>query len=247
MFKMGGIFSAWLAHQRSHGISRIFDPPQKWGWVVAFSLAVYSNTFANSYSTSFPAIENPISEGKSWSNGLAIGISWNNVRTTSGFAFGTQTGTTKYDDSIASLTGVWGPNQTVQATVHIVRSDSALFEEVELHVRRSIAANHATGYEILFSIKRQNQYIQIVRWNGPYNDWTELKEVKGYVKDGDEVKASIVGNKITAYINGSVVLSVSDDTYSVGSPGIGFYVQSGESANSSNFGFSRFVATDEMH
>jgi hypothetical protein len=210
-----------------------------------FLLAFASAVFANSYSTSFPLTENPISEGNSWSNGLAIGLDWKNVRTTPGFAFGTETGTTEYDDSIASLAGAWGSNQTVQATVRVVASDSASFEEVELHLHRSIAAHNATGYEINFSVKPGNRYVQIVRWNGAYNNWTELKGTSAYyAKDGDVVKATIVGTTITVYINGTSVLSVSDSTYSNGSPGMGFYLQNGTSANSSNFGFSSFSATD---
>ena len=200
---------------------------------------------ARTYTTNFPLTENPISEGNSWSNGLAIGLDWKNVRTTPGFAFGTETGTTEYDDSIASLAGAWGSNQTVQATVRVVASDSASFEEVELHLHRSIAAHSATGYEINFSVKPGNRYVQIVRWNGAYNNWTELKGTSAYyAKDGDVVKATIVGTTITVYINGTSVLSVSDSTYSNGSPGMGFYLQNGTSANSSNFGFSSFSATD---
>ena len=40
------------------------------------------------YSTSFPATESPISESSNWTNGLAVGLDWNNVQTTPGKAFG---------------------------------------------------------------------------------------------------------------------------------------------------------------
>src|SRR5207302_6427155 len=74
------------------------------------------------YSTNFPRAENPISEGGKWYNGQTNGLDWANVRTSPGFAFGTEIGGSrpepqKYDDSTALLEGTWGPSQTVQGTV----------------------------------------------------------------------------------------------------------------------------------
>jgi hypothetical protein len=63
------------------------------------------------------------------------------------------------------------------------------------------------------------------------------------VSNGDMVRATIVGQVITAYINGVQVLQATDDTYSGGSPGIGFYLE-GASGINSNFGFTSFMATD---
>jgi len=131
-----------------------------------------------------------------------------------------------------------------QATVRIVSSDSAQFEEVELHLRRSLSAHTATGYEILFSVKPGNPYVQIVRWNGALGDWTQLNGIGLAVKDGDVVAATIVGNAITACINGIKVLQASDGTYTTGSPGMGFYLQNGTSDLNSNFGFATFMASD---
>jgi len=53
---------------------------------------------------------------------------------------------------------------------------------------------------------RANKYVQIVRWNGAYNNWTELNGTSAcYAKNGDVVKATIVGSTITVYLNGSSV------------------------------------------
>ena len=57
------------------------------------------------------------------------------------------------------------------------------------------------------------------------------------------MKATIVGNTITSYINGVAKLSVTDSTYSSGSPGMGFYLQ-GASGVNGNYGFTSYVATD---
>src|SRR5271157_2606883 len=77
------------------------------------------------YITNFTRTENPISEGGIWLNGQTDGLDWTDVRTTPGFAFGTEMGGNrpdpqKYDDSTAVLKGTWGPNQTAQATVRSV-------------------------------------------------------------------------------------------------------------------------------
>jgi|SRR5450755_1504691 len=72
---------------------------------------------AQSYSTAFPLSENPISEGGKWINGGTVGLDWNNIYTSGGFASGVGPSSTKYADPTAILAGSWGPNQTVQATV----------------------------------------------------------------------------------------------------------------------------------
>jgi hypothetical protein len=199
------------------------------------------------YSTNFPLSEDPISEGGMWINGRTGGLDWANVRTSRGFAFGTESGTVDYDDSTALLTGTWGPNQTVQATVRTSNQNDKIYEEVELRVRSALSAHRATGYEILFRCsKTAHAYTQIVRWNGPLGSFTILKDARGPqfgVATGDVVKATIVGNVITAYINGAQVLQATDDTYTDGNPGMGFYLQ-GATGMNGDYGFTGFTATD---
>jgi hypothetical protein len=201
-------------------------------------------TPAGTYTTNFPLTENPISEGGHWINGLTNGIDWSDVQTMTGKAFGTQTrGNEYFADSTALLTGSWGPTQTVQAVVYISAGDSTQFEEVELRLRSSLSAHSCTGYEINFSVKPDNPYCQIVRWNGPLGDFTLLDARSVGVVNGDVVKATIVGSTITCYINGAVIFGVTDGTYSSGNPGMGFYLQGG-SGHPSNYGFSSFTASD---
>ncbi|MGD0579825.1 MAG: hypothetical protein ABSC08_12950, partial [Bryobacteraceae bacterium] len=116
------------------------------------------------YSTHFAQTENPLSEGGKWSNGLKDGLDWTDVRATPGFAFGTEIGGArpaprKYDDSTALLKGTWGPNQTVQATVHLVNpdQDGKVYEEVELRLRSSLSAHSCTGYEVMFRCSKTPQ------------------------------------------------------------------------------------------
>src|SRR5713226_6600461 len=49
------------------------------------------------YATNFSLAENPISEGGKWLNGQTDGLDWTDVRTTRGFAFGTEIGGNRPD------------------------------------------------------------------------------------------------------------------------------------------------------
>ena len=221
---------------------------KKWSQVVvAGSLllcAAGAEAIAETYTTNFPLTENPISEGGNWINGLTNGIDWSDVQTIPGKAFGTQTGIgPNYADSTALLTGSWGPTQTVQAVVYILAADSTTFEEVELRLRSSLSPHSCTGYEVNFSVKPNNPYCQIVRWNGPLGDFTLLDARNVGVVNGDVVQATIVGSTITCYINGAVIFGVTDSTYSSGNPGMGFYLQDGLGPPF-NYGFSSYTASD---
>jgi hypothetical protein len=215
------------------------------------SVASASTGTPRTYTTHFPRAEDPLSEGGKWTNGRKDGLDWADVRTTPGLALGTEYGGTrpapqKYDDSTALLTVVWGPDQMAQATVHAVNPNDKIFEEVELRLRGALSPHKATGYEILFrSSKSASAYCEVVRWNGPLGDFTYLSRAKGSqcgVSSGDVVKASMVGNVITAYVNGVQVLRASDDTFKSGNPGIGFYVE-GATGVDGDYGFTSFTAT----
>jgi hypothetical protein len=95
------------------------------------------------------------------------------VRTTGGNAIGTQTSASGYDDTTALMTGTWGNDQTAEATVYINTRPTSV-AEVELRLRSSISTGVNGGYEILFSVHAGTTYRQIVRWNGPINNFTYL-------------------------------------------------------------------------
>jgi hypothetical protein len=199
------------------------------------------------YMTNFPLAEDPISENGNWINGRVVGLDWTNARTTPGLAFGTETGSGGYDDAVALLTGTWGPDQTVEATVYTVNQNDSISEEVELRLRSSLLANRCTGYEVLFSARSSAAAsIQIVRWNGPFGDFTVLGSRYGKphgITTGDVVRATIVGSTITAYINGVQKLKVIDSTYSSGSPGMGFFLRGGTTGVNRDYGFTSFRAS----
>jgi len=198
---------------------------------------------SQTYSTNFPLAENPISEGGRWISGQSMGLDWADVSTTPGLAIGHEGGVADYTDGTALLSGNWAPDQTVSAKVHTVNQNDACYEEVEIRLRSSLSAHKCTGYEINMKCsKTSDAYLIIVRWNGPLGDFTILKQQNGPeygVSEGDSVTATIIGNVITAYINGVKKAQVIDDVYSSGSPGMGFNLFGCKGTNG-DYGFTRF-------
>jgi hypothetical protein len=208
-----------------------------------------AGTAGRTYTTKFPLTENPISENGSWINGQTTGLDWHDVSTTPGLAIGHQSGTS-YSDGTALLTGSWGPTQTVQAVVHTVNPNEPCYQEVEMRLRSALTPHSCTGYEISFkATKSGNAYLIIVRWNGKLGDFTYLKNSSGAqygIANGDTVKATIVGNVITAYLNGAQVGTATDSTYATGNPGMGFNLETGTAScvgTNGDYGFTSFTAT----
>jgi hypothetical protein len=194
-----------------------------------------------SYSTHFTRNENPISEGGIWLNGKADGVDWYDVITRDGVAYGAPT-TGDFTDPTALLKGEWGRNQTAVATVFSRNQTDRYLQEVELRLRSALAPKNCTGYEVFWRcLKTDEAYVQIVRWNGKVKDWTSLQKHTGArfgVKDGDVVKATIIGNVIQGYLNGAEVITATDSTYSSGNPGIGFNYGVGDTGV--DFGFKSY-------
>jgi hypothetical protein len=194
-----------------------------------------------SYITRFQLDEDPISEGEKWINGGKDGIDWFNVITKNGVAYGAVT-QGDYTDPTAVLTGTWGKNQKVKARVFTRNQTEKYYQEVEIRLRSKIAPHLCTGYEVFWRcLKTPNAYVEIVKWNGKVRDWTSLKKHTGAqygVKDGDLVEATITGNLIKGFVNGVEVISVTDDTFKEGNPGMGFNYGVGETND--DFGFRSF-------
>jgi hypothetical protein len=203
----------------------------------------------HSYRTNFPRNEYPISENGMWLNGRKDGVDWSDVIVKNGVAYGEVTRmhmaerrveqgnlaaptagvaapVGDYDDPAAVLSGEWGKNQHVTAKVFTRNQTDEYFQEVEIHLRSTIAPHRATGYEVFWRcLKTEKAYAEIVRWNGKIGDFTSLKKLFGPrygVKDGDLVEATVEGNAIAGFINGVEVISATDDAFASGAPGIGF-------------------------
>jgi len=220
--------------------------------VAAALAAYYAATFAT------PAHENPISEGGKWINGAAVGLDWTDVQTSYGEVYGTKTGGSEppYNDSIVGLAGTWGPNQTACATVYINSNQvqDSWGQEVELHLNFTIAAHSATGYEFNWhAVNDRSSYFAIVRWNGPLNNFTTIydpsphRDMKWGISTGDTICATSQNSVLSAYKNGVFLGSVTDTTYTNGSPGMGFDQSCGSTICNAYAGFTYFMATDGQH
>lgn len=219
-------------------------------FLVLSAMVCISNTApGQTYSTRFKVEENPLSDRGKWQNS---GLDWTSVRTSHGIAFGTQTGTNtgarRYDDSYAHLSG-FPPDQEAWGQAYIAKPDSSCHQELEVLLRWASSPHRTTGYECFARcVNNEASYVQIVRWEGPLGKFTYLADLRGTnygLKHGDLLKASIVGNLITVYINGVEKARVTDDTHKSGNPGLGLFLQADGSrgiGSNTNFGFASFAA-----
>jgi hypothetical protein len=225
-------------------------------------MTMEGRTLVRSYKSDFPLDEDPISENGMWLNGMKDGIDWSDVVTSNGVVHGgpsrmqnlerrAEQGNlgdedTKavgdYDDPTAVLTGEWGPNQHGKGVAHIEKPTLDWFQEVQIRLRSSIEPNSCTGYEIFFRCyKGEESYAEIVRWNGAIGDWTSLQRHVGPdygVEHGDVIEATIEGNVIKGFINGVEKITVEDDVFANGAPGVGFNFGVGDTYT--DHGFSSF-------
>jgi hypothetical protein len=215
-----------------------------------------------SYKTDFPRDEAPVDEDGMWLNGKKDAIDFTDCVTSNGFIHGAPSRMNvlekraeqgnlddsdeapegDYDDPTAILTGEWGPNQHGKGVAHVESPTEEWFQEVQIRVRCKLEPHYISGYEIFFRcLTGEKGYAEIVRWNGAVGDWTSLQRHEGPeygVKDGDVIEATIEGNVIKGFINGEEKITVTDDTWDSGAPGVGFNFGVGDTYD--DHGFSSF-------
>ena len=225
-------------------------------------------TPVRSYSTDFPNDEDPISEDGMWLNGKKDAIDFSDCVVSNGFVHGgpsrmnnleqraeqgnlddeEQEAVGDYDDPTAILTGDWGPNQYGKGVAHIENPTDEWFQEVQIRLRCALEPHMIRGYEIFFRcLEGELGYAEIVRWNGAVGDWTSLERHTGPefgVKDGDVIEARIEGNVITGLINEVEKITVADDTWTDGAPGIGFNFGIGDTYDDHGFSSLEFHTYD---
>ena len=195
------------------------------------------------YATSFPLTENPLSENGAWTTGLTHGLLWTDPETNGLFAHGTMTDhlPPPWDDSLAHLSG-FGNDHYAQGIVHLGSPTRVM--EVELLLRFEITANNARGYQVVTLTCSCSS--MIVLRNGPQNDFMllHLFESGRPARDGDIIRAEIVGTVITVKRNGNILTTYDTASDSVrwsdGNPGLGFF-HSWDSPQD-QFGWSGFEA-----
>jgi chitodextrinase len=218
-----------------------------------------STSGANSYSTNFPRAENPISEGGRFITSTTPGVNWSGLKlggcgckpvapvavSAPGLADSPLVGDASQGDALALLTGVWGPDQSASMVVaNIPPANDGSYQEVEIHLRSDLATGR--GYEITWAYN--HDYILIVTWNGggavgqgaAYTVLVQLSGSQYAIAPNDTLMASIVGNVITMYRNGTQIYQYTDTQHSFtsGNPGFGF-----NEGAASNYGISSFSAS----
>lgn len=187
-----------------------------------------------SYSTLFPATENPLSEGGRWRNGATNGLDWTDMQSGSGIAYASAI-VPAQGDAIACVNGIaFSANQFAQATLKVAGGynpdGSGITHECTLHVRCTIGAHSITTYECT---KSSTGSVFIVRWNGILDaidilSTTDLGSVG--VADGQVYKATAIGDVISFYQNAVLICQVTDaggSKLTSGSPGMGFLPRTG--------------------
>jgi hypothetical protein len=205
------------------------------------------------FSTSFAATENPISESGIWTNGLAVGLDWNDMQTTSNHGVGASDTFyvgTRYADDLAHLTTAYhafNANQYAQATAYKLGgyTGGGGSHEIELLLRFGITAHNAQGYECSIGMNTIGTYAFIVRWNGAYGNYTALIDPSGGIgsytntptalADGDVLRAEISGTTISLKQNGLVLVTITDATFATGQPGMGAWPVDGATKTSAGW------------
>lgn len=222
---------------------------------------MYRLSGKRAYTTTFLGTANPILENGIWRSAGANGLDWTDIQVANGVGFGTQTGNSGvFDDSVACLSGIgsWRANQMAEAKVHTINQAAApgdCYCEVELWLRATITAHVCKGYEINFRVKSDgSQYIGIVVWHGPVGgagvqyDQIGSNDTGPGLVEGDRVRAQIVDNVITAYIN-DVPVSTRTDTnreHTSGAPGMGHWMHRNGAVAPllTDYGFYTYTARD---
>lgn len=198
--------------------------------------------------TTFPANENPISEGGDWSQTADASIT--PVQTTGGSAYGTQTGTNGTDDASAYVKGGnngFGLDYEVEATLQINLANLGDgSHEAEILLRwtddgpfydTSFGTIRVRGYEIDLPVDGAS--IHLARYKAD----TGLFDSPGIgfaPASGDKLRARIEGQRIRVWYNDVLFIDYLDDApgcYREGNPGIGFFYSQGPSVPGTNTGF----------
>lgn len=204
-------------------------------WNVALSLPPVV-----SFSTNFPATQNPIVQDGAWVRGASEGLDWTDPQTTGGspgIAWPTMTAKTggHFIDSIAHRQG-FNPDHYCKS---IVAGTGNSFLETELLLRFKITAHNARGYEVDFT--PGDGLVRLVRWNGAQDSFSIMTSAAGSFSNGDVYEAWVQGSLVSVAINGTTLINAFDvqawavanggSYWSDGNPGMGFWNETGVSNN----------------
>jgi hypothetical protein len=213
---------------------------------------------ADTYTTTFPNTENPLSEGGIWTQGGTHGRAWQNMLSqggSPGFAYGSGPSPDEYNDNLALVQHRFSPTRHFAEIV--VRQDASYAppstHEIEVHVAGTMTSNHYQGYELLWNL---GDNLQPVRLDGPVGDfrtdvltvlWGDLWNLTVAHNDRIRVEFDSSSGKpvITVYKNGVKRVVLTDTTGGnilSGSPGIGAFARPGTGLDLKRFAIKEFKA-----
>lgn len=190
----------------------------------------------NTYATSFPATENPISEGGIWQNGGVGGtMPFSNVKTVAGLAMADDyiyTGQ-DYEDSSAIIDPAFrnfGPDQWAEITIyHDPAYTPTSSHEVIVAMRGTVTVNGPNYYPHYHFLMSVNGGFQLFWLNGTLGHFVEISTsahnggLSAFVT-GDVVRTEVQGTALRIYQNSVLKHSATDANISTGQPGCMFYV-----------------------
>lgn len=181
------------------------------------------------YNSNFVTPETILSDGGLWHRNQAN--SWTNMKVVNGRAQGTNGPADTYDDSYSILSGAFGNDYELEAVLHVDPTlNFGIAHECELLLRMGDDSGHAFGYEGNFSCFGG---AQIIKWQGDWpNFFTFLSDDSGSPQglghnfaNGDVIKATAIGSRLSIYINNALMFSCIDTTFPTGSPAIGAFAR----------------------
>jgi hypothetical protein len=225
--------------------------------LIGVILSLVSPGLAMSYYTTFSADQNPLSENGNWVDGTITGQNTDCAITNNcaglHYAYGLQSGTNGYDDSLAVLAGTnWGPTQSLTLTIYCTNqlpSSADVYEEVEYGLQCTLSNNWFSGYFMDCSLNSDSSYVELGLYYGPGGanvNWGADVYDLPPVTNGSTICAAITNGTITIAVNGQVVIQSTDPTgisIPTGAPCIGFFHQNMDGVQT-DFGISSFYATD---
>lgn len=198
-----------------------------------------------SFSTTFPATENPISQGGKWRNGATDGLDWIDIQTTPGkmLAAAIDSAGGGVMDGIAQLDRGFlacASNQYSRGTLFRQAGYTGVSHEVEVHCNQTITAHSITGYESYAGIGNTHG---LIRWNGPFGDFTPLAagNISSTTEPAEDDVWEIhrIGNTLYCLQNGVLRTTAIDTTFMGGNPGLGNNPTSG--ATIANYGLKAWT------
>ncbi len=196
------------------------------------------------FDTSFNYTENPISDGGNWlaHNQLTNTVVKTDASVAGGIAACTQDGSGGFNDSYAYVNGVWAPDQSGAAKIHLAAGITGI-QEVEVLLRVTDSATFTHAYECNLAVN--GAYCQVVRWET--GGFTVLADTAHglTVNDGSVLFAQMIGSTIKVFLDGVLVNTVVDTMWTTGNPGMAFYRKdNGGFTDPLRYAISHYTAND---